>query len=80
MRERGIYDSRFVCLSVAALAATYLVYKSKVRCYNVPYGVQTYVSCGFVENALFSSFGIICLQSLPSMLSEKFSMDRTDST
>ena len=36
------YDSCAVCLcvSVTALAGTYLVYKSKVRCYKVPYGVS----------------------------------------
>ena len=30
----------------------------------------------FAENALFSSFGIICLQPLPSMLSDETSVDR----
>ena len=29
-----------VCLSVTVLATTYLVCKSKVRCYEVPYGVS----------------------------------------
>ena len=28
-----------VCLSVTTLAVTYLVYGSKVQCYEVPYGV-----------------------------------------
>ena len=28
-----------VCLSVTTLAATYLVYESKLLCYKVPYGV-----------------------------------------
>ena len=29
-----------VCLSVTELAATYLVCKSKVRCYKVPYDIS----------------------------------------
>ena len=34
------YGSRSVYgLSVIALAATYLIYKSQVRCYKVPYGI-----------------------------------------
>ena len=32
------YGSR-VCVSVTALTATYLVYKSQIRCYKVPWGV-----------------------------------------
>ena len=39
-RMHGGYGSRSVCLSVTALAATYLVCKSKVRCYKFPYGVS----------------------------------------
>ena len=86
------YSSRFVCVcvcvclcvcvSVTALAATYLVCKSKVRCYKVPYGVLNLYMCyvDFAENALFSSFVVICLQQLPSTLSEKFLMGRTNST
>ena len=35
------YGSRVcVCVSVTVLAATYLVYKSQVRCYKVPYCVS----------------------------------------
>ena len=37
MREG--YGSRSVCLSVNKLAATYLVYKSKLQCYTIPYGI-----------------------------------------
>ena len=58
-----------VCLSVTMPAATYLVCKSKVRCYKVPYGVSNLkpMYCvDFAENALFPSFGVICLQPLPS--------------
>ena len=33
------YGSRSVCLSVTKLAATYLVCKSKLRCYTIPYGI-----------------------------------------
>ena len=44
-RMREGYGSHSVCtvclcVSVAALAATYLVYKSRVRCYKVLYGVS----------------------------------------
>ena len=34
----------------------------------------------FTENALFSSFGVSCLQTLPSAFSKKFLMDRMNST
>ena len=34
------YSSCSVCLSVTALAAMYLVYKSQVRCCKVPYGIS----------------------------------------
>ena len=33
------YGSHSVCLSVTSLAATYLVCESKLRCYEVSYGV-----------------------------------------
>ena len=33
------YCSRSVCLSVTTLTATYLVCESKLRCYNIPYGI-----------------------------------------
>ena len=52
------YSSHSVCLcmcvSVTALAATYLIYK--VRCYKVPYGISN-VCIVWVSNPLFSSFG-----------------------
>ena len=35
-----VYGEGSVCLSVTALAATYPVCKSIVRCYKVPYGVS----------------------------------------
>ena len=40
----------YVCVyvSVTMLAATYLVYKSQVRCYKVPYGISNVKNlCGF---------------------------------
>ena len=45
-----------VCLSESntVLAATYLIYKSQVRCYKVSYGISAL--CGFHWNASFSSF------------------------
>ena len=33
------YSSCSVCVSVTKLAATYLVCKSKVQCYKIPYGI-----------------------------------------
>ena len=45
------YGSHSVCMSVCVsatkLAATYLVFESKVQCYKVPYGVKTHVLFGF---------------------------------
>ena len=40
-RMREDYGSRSLCLcvSITKLAATYLVCKSKLRCYRIPYGV-----------------------------------------
>ena len=39
-RMREGYGSRSVCLSVTTLAAIYLVCKSKMRSYRVPYGIE----------------------------------------
>ena len=52
-RMREGYGSRSVCLSfchsvilsVPALAATYLVYKCRLRCCRVPYGVANVCIC-----------------------------------
>ena len=38
-RIREGYGSHSVCLSVTKLAAIYLVYKSKLQCYMIPYGI-----------------------------------------
>ena len=45
-----------VCLSVTELAATYLVCKSKVRCYKVPYGVSNLCIVWIWLKTLCSSF------------------------
>ena len=50
-----------VSVSVTKLAATYLVYKSQVRCYKVHYGVVNiaiYDCVDLAENASFKSFGV----------------------
>ena len=56
------YGSRFVCLSVCVfvtiLAATYLVYMSKVRQHTV---YCRYALCGLAENISFGKYGVICL-------------------
>jgi hypothetical protein len=60
MREG--YDSRSMCVSVAELAATYLVCESKLRCcdHEVPHDVPNTCIVDFAENTLFASFAIIC--------------------
>ena len=86
-RMRKGYGSRrvcvSVCVSVTALAATYLVYKSRIRCYEVPWGVLN-VCIVWVSLKMLSSFGVICLQRLPFMLwcssSDETSMERMNNS
>ena len=55
---RGTVVILCVCVSVTTLAATYLVCKSKLRCYTVSYGVPNVC---IVWNPLKTfSFGVIC--------------------
>jgi uncharacterized membrane protein len=51
-----------VCLSVTTLTATYLIYESKVQCYNLgSLRRSKHMYCvDFAENALFANFGVIC--------------------
>ena len=46
-----------VCVSVTVLAAIYLIYKSQVRCYKVPYGVCiVWISLKMLHSLVLSSF------------------------
>ena len=81
------YGSRCVCVCVCVhgvlhVSATYLVYKSQIGCYKAPCVSNVAMHCvDFAENTLFSSFGVICLQLLPSMLSDdETSMDRMNNS
>ena len=75
-RMREGYSSLSVYLSAMALAATYLICKSKVRCYKVPYGISNLC---ILLKTLCSPL-LASLKPLPSTLSEKFLMDRTNNT
>ena len=60
------YSSHFVCVSVCpsvtTLAATYLVYTSKVRYYTVSCRLLKILYCvDFAENISFGRYGVICL-------------------
>ena len=44
----------------------------------VCYGASCYIPCLYVENALFDSYGDICLSPLLSSLLDQFSMDKRD--
>jgi hypothetical protein len=65
-----------VCVSVTALPATCLLQVSRAVLQGSLWRLDGIYCVDLPENALFSSFGVICVEPLPSMLPGKFSMER----
>ena len=69
------------CLSVTTLAATYFIFRFRMRQYSLFFfwHFQGFSRVAFVKNASFKSYGIIFGPSLPSWLLHKLLMNKRDS-
>ena len=59
------YSNRFVCQSVTMLAATYLIYTSKIQCHRVLHGV-------FKDCAIWLSLKTLCSHSFVKKIDNTF--------
>ena len=68
-----------VHLSITKLGATCIVCLSKLGHYRVLYGILNICNVGLAKNALFKSYGAICLRSPSSTVPDELSINRSDS-